>query len=161
MKYLAFIAAVTAVKIEQKESRIQEKDKGFHGYTTWYDGFEGNGEWRDAYERKVPEAFTGEQRDTFTEKMIAEFALEGMDKDTHKPNGHFTVSKEKTKEASYEVLKTHLGLEGAAADEHLSKYFDQVWDHMDVLGKGSLEAVELNKFMRDLCKPVKEHIILE
>ena len=93
--------------------------------------------------------------------MIAKFALEGTDADSKKPNGKFTVSKDKTKEASYEVLATHLGLEGAAADEHLSKYFDQVWDHMDVLKKGSLEAVELNKFMRDLCKPVKEHIILE
>ena len=71
MKYLLLIAAVSAFKIEQKEAKIEEKKKDFHGYTTWYDGFEGNGDWRDPYERKVPEAFTGETRDTFTEKMIA------------------------------------------------------------------------------------------
>ena len=174
MKYsvLAFIATANAVSIKKdhsllqiEEHKFEEKLPGFHGYTVEYDGFEGNnhqdGQWRDAYNRVVPTAFTGDERDTFTAKMISQFALEGTDEDTHKPNGHFTVSKEKTKEATYEVLKTHLGFDAAAADEHNAKYFDQVWDHMDVNKKGALEAVELNKFMRDLCKPVKEHIILE
>ena len=60
---------------------IEEKKEGFHGYHPWYDGYEGSThmgvEWRSPYERKVPEAFTGEQRDTFTAKMIEQFALEG------------------------------------------------------------------------------------
>jgi hypothetical protein len=34
-------------------------------------------------------------------------------------------SLKKTKEATYEVLKTHLGFD-TAADEHNAKYFDQV-----------------------------------
>ena len=68
---------------------------------------------------------------------------------------------EKTKKASYEVLATHLGLKGEAAEAHLKKYFQPVWDHMDVNQTGALEAIEINKFMRDLCKPVKEHIELE
>jgi len=71
------------------------------------------------------------------------------------------MTPEKTKEASYEVLKTHLGFDKKAADEHLGKYFQAVWDHMDVNQTGRLEAVEINKFMRDLCKPVKEFIYLE
>jgi hypothetical protein len=52
-------------------------------------------------------------------------------------------------------------LKGAAAEEHLRKYFDEVWNHMDVLNKGVLNAVELNHFMRSLCKPIVEHIHLE
>ena len=47
------------------------------------------------------------------------------------------------------------------ADQYLAKYFEDVWDHFDVNHKGALEAVELNHLMRSLCKPVKEHIILE
>ena len=45
------------------------------------------------------------------------------DKLSHKPNGKFYMTPEKTKEASYEVLKTHLGFDKKAADEHLNKYF--------------------------------------
>ena len=106
------------MKIE--EAKFAEKQDNFHGYQPWYDGFIGNnhngGEWRDAYERVVPEHFTGDDRDTFTAKMIKEFAEEGKDEDTHKPNGHFFVSKSRAKTASYEVLETHLGLKGADAD---------------------------------------------
>jgi hypothetical protein len=93
--------------------------------------------------------------------MIEKYAVESKDEDTHKPNGKFYVSKEKTKEASYEVLATHLNLRGEAADKHLKKYFNDVWSHMDVLDTGKLEAIELNKFMRTLCLPVKEFINLE
>tara|TARA_B110000285_G_C14728378_1_gene425333 strand:- start:327 stop:560 length:234 start_codon:yes stop_codon:yes gene_type:complete len=77
------------VQINQLENQIDEKAKNFHGYQTWYDGYEGNGVWRDAYERKAPAAFDKdhEERDTFTSKMIYKFAVEGTDKDTKKPNG--------------------------------------------------------------------------
>ena len=149
-----------------EEHKFEEKLPGFHGYTPEYSGFEGNnhnnGEWRDAYERKLPAHFEGEEGvDTFTAKMIKEFALEGQDEDTGKPNGHFTVSKANTQKAALEVLDTHCGLKGADADAHLAKYFDKVWEHFDVNNKGALEAVELNHFMRDLAKPIKEHINLE
>ena len=88
-------------------------------------------------------------------------ATEEMDTETGKPNGKFFVEKDNARRASYEVLATHLDLKGDKAEEHLKKYFDKTWDHMDVNGTGKLEAIELNKFMRDLCKPVKEFINLE
>ena len=145
--------------------KVDESKPDFHGYQPWYSGFEGNnhnnGEWRDAYERVVPERFTGDTADTFTAKIIKEYATEGKDEDTHKPNGHFTVTKDQTRQAAVEVLGTHLGLKGDDAESHLKKYFDTVWDHFDVNSVGTLEAIEVNKFMRDLCKPVKEHITLE
>ena len=144
---------------------IEEKKEGFHGYHPWYDGYEGSThmgvEWRSPYERKVPEAFTGEQRDTFTAKMIEQFALEGHDAKTGKPNGKFTMSRDQAKAATYEVLATHLGMDRAAADAHNAQFFDQVFDHMDVNHTGRLEVYEMQKLMRDLCKPVKEHIYLE
>ena len=126
---------------------IEEKKDDFHGYHPWYDGFEGsthmNVEWRSPYERKVPEVFSGEERDSFTSKMIAEFALEGHNEETGKPNGKFTLNKDQAKEATYEVMKTHLGFDKAAADAHNAEYFDKVWEHMDVNKTGRLEAVEM------------------
>ena len=107
----------------------------------------------------MPEHFTGDSADTFTAKMIRDFATEDHNKETGLPNGHFFLNKEKTKEATYEVLATHLGYtEKKQQDEFLGKYFDAVWKHMDVNETGKLEAIEINKFMRTLCKPVKENI---
>ena len=84
------------------------------GYEADYSGFGGNnhngGEWRYSYERELPEHFTGDTADTFTAKMIRDFATEGHDEDSGKPNGHFFVSREKTKLATHEVLSTHLNL---------------------------------------------------
>ena len=135
--------------LQVEESKIEEKD-GKVVYHPGYDGFEGNkgtfGEWREPYERVVPET-----SDTFTKKMIKDYAIEVADEDTGLPTGKFIVSKDATKKAAVEVLGTHLGLYGADAQAHLSKYFEMVWNHFDVLNKGSLEANELNHLMRDLA----------
>ena len=46
--------------VQTEEAKIEEKDKKVT-YTPSYDGFEGNkgtfGDWREPYERKVPERF--------------------------------------------------------------------------------------------------------
>ena len=45
-----------------------------------YHEFPGNkgtfGDWRESYERVVPERFEGDTGDTFTKKMIKEYAIE-------------------------------------------------------------------------------------
>ena len=67
--------------VQIEESKVEEMLPNFHGYTPEYSGFEGNnfngGEWRDSYNRTVPEVFTGDTADTFTQKMIKEYAVEG------------------------------------------------------------------------------------
>ena len=145
--------------LQTEEAKIEEKDMKVV-YHPGYDGFEGNkgtfGDWREPYERVVPET-----SDTFTKKMIKEYAIETADEDTGLPTGHFIVTKDATRKAAIEVLGTHLGLYGPDAESHLQKYFEMVWNHFDVLQKGSLEAIELNHLMRDLCKPVKPFIYLE
>lgn len=150
--------------LQVEESKIEEKD-GKIVYHPGYDGFEGNkgpnGDWREPYDRVVPARFEGDTGDTFTKKMIKEYAIETADEDTGLPTGQFIVKKEDTRKAAVEVLGTHLGLYGEAAEAHLAKYFEMVWNHFDVLRKGALEAVELNHFMRELCKPVKKFIYLE
>ena len=129
MKFnIALICLMGANAIHLKTKKIEESKPYFTGFTPEYHGYEGNGEWRDAYERKVPEAFSGDQADSFTRRIIKDFAIEGQDvleddKLSHRPNGKFYMTPEKTREASYEVLKTHLGFDKAAADAHLAKYF--------------------------------------
>ena len=152
-------ASVENVQLE--EHKIQEMLPDFHGYTVGYSGFVGNGQWKDGYERVVPEHFADEIGDTFTRHMIEEFAQEGQDKDTGKPNGKFFMDKSKVKAATYEVLGTHLNIKGAEAEKYLAKYFEPTFEHFDVNHVGFLDVIEMNKFMRYLCKPVKEHIILE
>ena len=167
MKFIAaLLGSALAVSVQKSQKRVEELMDHFKGYTADYHGFEGNnhlgGEWRYPYERKIPERFDGDDRETFTAKMIKDFAIEGHDKTTGLPNGHFFLNKQKTKEAAYEVLATHLGLKTKQEqDDYLDKYFDAVWTHMDVNETGTLEAIEINRFMRTLCKPVKDHINLE
>merc|ERR1711934_987589 len=74
--------------VQTEESKIQEKDKVVT-YTPSYDGYEGNkgtfGDWREPYERVLPERFdtkVDDTADTFTGKMIREYAVETSDKDT-------------------------------------------------------------------------------
>ena len=166
MKYFAVAALMSAATQAVKYRKIEEVMDHFGGYTADYSGFDGNngpnGHWRYSYERVVPERFTGDTADTFTGHMIKDFATEGHDPDTGLPTGHFFLTKAKAKEATYEVLATHLNItDKKAQDEYLEKYFDAVWKHMDVNDTGKLEAIEMNKFMRTLCKPLKENITLE
>jgi len=64
--------------------------------------------------------------------MIKDYALEVADKQGQ-PTGHFIVNKADTRKASFEVLETHVGLNDVAAEKHLKEYFDEVWNHYDVL----------------------------
>merc|ERR1712167_128945 len=103
-------------------SKIEEKD-GKVVYHPSYHEFPGNegtwGDWREPYERVVPEVFEGDTGDTFTKKMIKEYAIETANKDTGMPTGKFIMTKDLTRKASVEVLGTHLGLYGADAEAHL------------------------------------------
>ena len=120
-----------AALVQIEESKIEEK-RGVVGYTPSYDGYEGNkgtfGDWREPYERKVPERFDeGDTVDTFTRKMIKEYAVETADKDTGLPTGNFIIPKAAARTAAVEVLGTHLDLHGADAEAHLARYFDEVF----------------------------------
>ena len=57
---LITLCLVGADAIRFKTSKIEESKPYFTGFTPEYHGFGGNGEYRDAYERKVPAAFSGD-----------------------------------------------------------------------------------------------------
>ena len=83
--------------------------------------------------------------------MIANYAMEKADKDTDKPTGEFYFNPIAARMASKEILKTHMKLEGAAADDYLDKYFAKTWDHFDTADEGKITSDRMATFFRFLC----------
>ena len=113
-----------------------------------YEGYEGFGN----YDRKVPAHFSGPGSgdDQFMNSMITKYAVE-LATPEGKPTGNFVFQKANAKMAAYEIVDTHLGLKGEAADKYLAQYFDKTWTHFDTAGDGKIEAARMSGFFRFLC----------
>jgi hypothetical protein len=92
--------------------------------------------------------YTGENRDTFMESMIKNYALEKKNSDG---SSSFYFKAPQAKFAAYEIVDTHLGLKGKAAEEYLNQYFNKTWRHFDTAGDGIIEAERMGGFFRFLC----------
>ena len=82
--------------------------------------------------------------------MITKYALE-VAKPTGEPTGDFIFKYPNAKLAAYEIVGTHLGLTGQAADDYLNQYFDKTWEHFDTASDGKIEAARMSGFFRFLC----------
>ena len=104
------------------------------------------------YNRATPENFdgAGSGDDQFMNSMITNYAMERADKDTHKPTGYFYFNPIAARMASMEILKTHLKLEGKAAEDYLDKYFNKTWDHFDTADEGEITTDRMASFFRFL-----------
>lgn len=100
----------------------------------------------------MPERFTQgvATDDQFMNSMIGNYAHEKAT-DTGTPTGDFYMNFGAAKMGAYEVLKTHLGLEGQAAEDYLEKYLNKTFDHFDVNREGKIEAARMSGFYRFLC----------
>ena len=90
--------------------------------------------------------------------MITQYAVEGETSEDKKagikagdPTGVFTMDETAAKAAAYEVLATHKGITGSAADAYLATYFAKAWGHFDVNKSGEIPVVRTPEFMRFLC----------
>ena len=117
-------------------------------------GDEGKG----GYERKIPDRFSSDSDDLFMRSMLTTYCTEGETKEDKKtgykggePNGVFTMTEAQTKAAATEVLGTHKGLTGAAAQAYLDTYFAKAWGHFDVNRTGEIAVYRTPEFMRFLC----------
>ena len=88
--------------------------------------------------------------DQFMNSMITNYAHEAAT-DVGTPTGDFYMNFGAAKMGAYEVLKTHLGLEGQAAEDYLEKYLNKTFDHFDVNREGKIEASRMSGFYRFLC----------
>ena len=117
-----------------------------------------NGEWRDAYERRLPQHLDDNDLeqpvDTFERNLIKKYATEGVT--NGKPNGHFFVTKDQVRQVSVEVVQTHLKKSGAENSKFLDKYFNRAWDHFDVNHEGTMDVQWVSTLLKYMCKPVAD-----
>ena len=115
---------------------------------------------RDGYTRgdRIPKRFSGDDDDLFIRSMITKYAIEGETEEDKKagikagdPTGVFTMDETAMKAAAYEVLNTHKGISGSAADQYLATYFAKAWGHFDVNKTGEIPVYRSAEFMRFLC----------
>ena len=81
--------------------------------------------------------------------MYENYALEKTT-DDGKPTGKFVFKPMEAKMGAYEILKTHMGLEGKAAEDYLAKNFQAAFDHFDTAGSGEIDAMQMSSFYRYL-----------
>ena len=145
-----------------RHHRVAELAPDFAGFPVSMHGFIGNnhngGQWRDAYERKIPGNYEvnedHEHVDMFTANIMRNYATEGV-KDG-KPNGLFFITKDQAKSLAAEVVQTHLGYTGDQLKAFLKKKFEETWEHYDVNDEGTIDANWASPFMRAMCKSVKD-----
>jgi hypothetical protein len=176
MALAALFGTAEGVKLESStfltmtNGRITEVMQGWEGYHPKMHEFPGTvnmyGNFMDAYERTLPERFTGDSADTtypvdkFTQNMIENYALEGVDGmkvKNPKPNGLYYMKKATAREVAAEIIGTHFGLKGADAEKFLNEKFDAAFDYYDVNKEGRIDAIGMSAQMfRFLCKPLGE-----
>ena len=82
--------------------------------------------------------------------VIDNYAVEGIDEDTKKPTGVWTLTENASKALAQEVLATHKGLKGAAAADYLKSYWAKAWGHFDVNRTGAIPPLYAPQLMRFL-----------
>ena len=82
--------------------------------------------------------------------MITKYAIEEATPEG-KPTGVFVFKYLTARHAAYEILNTHMGLTGQAAEDYLNKNFDKTWQHFETHGNGKIDAARMSGFFRFLC----------
>ena len=153
MKYtlaiVALLASAQAITWDKVKTKWDKKNP-HPGYEASHDDFEGS-EGLGTYDRKIPAHYggPGSGDDMFMWSMINNYALEKATPEGV-PTGRFVFKYLNAKMAAYEILDTHLGLKGKAAEDYLNKYFDKTFRHFDTAGDGEIEAERMSGFFRFL-----------
>lgn len=79
--------------------------------------------------------------------MYDQYAREATT-DDGKPTGKFIFKPQDALPCAYEILKTHLGLTGKAADDYIAQNFDATFQHFDTASNGFIEAERMPGFFR-------------
>jgi len=102
------------------------------------------------YTRVIPERFSADSDDIFMRSMLNTYATEGENKDGS-GDGKFTLTQAQAKAAATEVIGTHKGLTGPAAEAYLATYWGKAWSHFDVNQTGEISVARSPELMRFLC----------
>tara|TARA_B110000285_G_C14963818_1_gene533014 strand:+ start:183 stop:803 length:621 start_codon:yes stop_codon:yes gene_type:complete len=115
-------------------------------------------EQKGVYERKIPARFEADSDDLFMRSMLTAYCTEEETEEDKKtgykggePTGVFTMTEAQSKAAATEVLGTHKGLTGAAAEAYLQTYWSKAWGHFDVNRTGKIAVYRTPELMRFLA----------
>ena len=156
MKSVALImmaaAGCSAVQLNQYGDIATkwDEDHPHPGFPANWDDFEGK-EHLGTYTRSIPKQFDveGAGGDQFMWSMYQNYALEKTTADG-KPTGRFVLTPMEAKMAAYEILSTHMGLKGKAAEDYLAQNFQAAFDHFDTAATGEIEVERAASFFRYL-----------
>ena len=112
----------------------------------WMNGFGGY----RTYMRDIPDRFETESDDTLMRSLYENYATEGAD-GSQLPNGHYWVTKKNAEAVSREVIGTHLGIKGEAADAYIAETFEPLYAKYDVNEEGFLDIDRMPAFLRSIC----------
>ena len=148
---LALVGAASAVQLKSHYGGIATKwdeDRPHPGFPAGWDDFSGT-EHLGAYSREIPAQFDveGQGGDQFMWSMYENYAREKTT-DTGKKTGVFIFKPQDALPPCYEILKTHLGLDGKAAQDYIDANFQAAFDHFDTASLGYIEADRMSSFFR-------------
>ena len=150
---LGAVAARTTLYTTRGEIAYEEPEEMNLQVEDWHPGQHGT-LGAGAYERVVPDRFSGDSDDIFMRSMINNYAIDkncaGKD-DPPAPCGKFVMNPVTMRAAASEVLCTHKGLCGPALENYLGTYFQKAWGHFDVNQTGEVEVIKSPQFMRFLA----------
>ena len=152
MKYtLAIVALTSAISLDRWAQATQFGDGNPHpGYPAGQDGFSGV-EGIGSYARETPAIMggPGSGDDQFQYSMVANYAMEKSTPEG-KPTGEFVFRPVDARVAALEILDTHMGLKGQAAQDYLDANFDKTFAHFDTANEGVISADRMSGFFRYL-----------
>merc|ERR1719473_1792550 len=128
-------ADLTNILLKERKDYFTHWENGFGGYHT--------------YIRDIPDRFEEEKDDRLMHSLYTQYAYEG--KTDGKPNGHFYLNHANGRAVSREVVMTHLGMDGKAADSYLDSEFEPLWRKYDVLEDGKVDIDRMPQFLRQIC----------
>jgi len=148
---LALLGAASAVRVTSEwggVATVWDADRPHPGFPAHWDDFEG-AEHLGKYNRVLPAQFDvdGQGGDQFMWSMYDNYAREATTADG-KPTGKFIFKPQDALPAAREILKTHLGLDGKAAEDYIDKNFDATFEHFDTASQGFIEAERMPGFFR-------------
>lgn len=153
LSLLAIVGAASAVNLQSHYGGIAtvwDEDHPHPGFPAGWDDFSGT-EHLGSYSRELPAQFDveGQGGDQFMWSMLNNYAREKTTQEGKK-TGEFIFKPQDALPPSYEILKTHLGLTGKAAQDYIDKNFQAAFDHFDTASLGYIEADRMGSFFRYL-----------
>lgn len=82
--------------------------------------------------------------------LISEYSIEGKDKKTKTPNGHYYISKYGAEKISIAAIEQNLEMKFSDAQKLEKERFPDLWEHYDVNDDGFMEIERAPMFIRGM-----------